>query len=110
MNLYYKRAAIFGLGLRRQTQQTQCQNASSDASGGRTHYEILGVHRLATQKEIKDAYLAMSKKVGSVRVVSVKLQLQRKYSQVRVCKILNIMWMNFGGQLVTNYNELSEGQ
>jgi len=57
MNLYYKRAAIFGLGLRR-TQQ--CQNVSTDS--GRTHYEVLGVHRLATQKEIKDAYLAMSKK------------------------------------------------
>jgi len=56
MNLYYKRAAIFGLGLRR----TQCQNVSTDS--GRTHYEVLGVHRLATQKEIKDAYLAMSKK------------------------------------------------
>ena len=65
MNLYYKRAAIFGLGLRR----TQCQNVRSDSSatsGGRTHYEILGVHRLATQKEIKDAYLQMSKKVEKV--------------------------------------------
>jgi len=58
--LGYKRAAIFGLGLRR---NIQCQNVSSDStSGGRTHYEVLGVHRLATTKEIKDAYLQMSKK------------------------------------------------
>ena len=33
---------------------------------GRTHYEVLGVHRLATTKEIKDAYLQMSKKVEKV--------------------------------------------
>ena len=46
------------------TFEPQCQNVSTDS--GRTHYEVLGVHRLATQKEIKDAYLAMSKKVGNV--------------------------------------------
>ena len=66
MNLCYKRAAIFGLSLRQRTQQSQHVSTDSSVSGGRTHYEVLGVHKQATQKEIKDAYVQMSKKVGCI--------------------------------------------
>ena len=79
MSLFYKRAAIFGLGLRR----PQCQNVSSDSAtsgSGRTHYEVLGIHRVATQKEIKDAYLAMSKKVGKGCWELSNLQIQKTIS------------------------------
>ena len=79
MSLFYKRAAIFGLGLRR----PQCQNVSSDSAtpgSGRTHYEVLGIHRVATQKEIKDAYLAMSKKVGKGCWGLSNLQIQKTIS------------------------------
>ena len=70
MNLYYKRAAMFGLGLRQRTQQCQNVGTDSSSSGGRTHYEVLGVHRVATQKEIKEAYLQMSRKVGKESLYS----------------------------------------
>ena len=55
MILYYTRLAIFGLGMR------SIHTASCDLN--RTHYEVLDIPRTATQKEIKDAYLDLSKKL-----------------------------------------------
>jgi len=54
MTLYYTRAAICGIGMRR------IHISSCDLN--RSHYEVLGVPRTATQKEIKEAYFELSKK------------------------------------------------